>query len=58
MIKYLSLQSYNKRNEKPKKKSEDKKRTPFRMSFFLVISEPSILPKALFKVEHFVLDAL
>ena len=27
-------------------------------SFFLVISEPSIFPEALFEVEHFVLDTL
>ena len=36
----------------------NKKRTSSRMSFLIVISKPSIFPKALFEVEHFVLDAL
>ena len=38
--------------------SGNKKRTPSRMSFSIVISKPSILPEALLEVEHFVLDAL
>ena len=37
---------------------KQQKRTPLRMSFFLSVVTPLILPQALFEVEHFVLDAL
>ena len=36
----------------------NKKRTPSRMSFSIVMCKLSILPQALFEVEHFILDAL
>ena len=38
-------------------RSDNKKGRP-KTSFSIVISKPSILPEALFEIEHFVLDAL
>ena len=58
MFMLLSLQSYNKKNEKPKKKVMKQKKDTLSDVLFLFKIEPSILPKTLFEVEHFVLDAL